>query len=84
VTRPAHVFVNGVGLDLPAGATALDAVRGWRPDAADAVARGDSLITDSRGLPAPPDAPVQAGAIFRVIPARQRPAVDERDGGDES
>jgi hypothetical protein len=65
-----RVFVNGVGLDVPAGATALDAVRGWSSDAAHAVARGASVITDSRGLPAPADAPIQAGAIFRVIPAR--------------
>ena len=70
MTGSARVFVNGVGLDVPAGATALDAVRGWDPAAADAVARGASVITDSRGLPAPSDAHVEAGAIFRVIPAR--------------
>jgi hypothetical protein len=70
VTRPARVFVNGAALDVPSGATALDAVRGWRPEEADAVARGASVITDSRGLPTPADTPVEAGAIFRVIPVR--------------
>jgi len=70
MTPPSRVFVNGTGLDVPAGATALDAVRGWNPLAADAVASGASVITDSRGLPTPADARVQAGAIFRVIPAR--------------
>jgi hypothetical protein len=83
MTRSARVFVNGVGLDVPAGATALDAVRGWDAAAAEAVARGASVITDSRGLPAPIDARVQAGAIFRVIPARgPRPSgVPGRDVG---
>jgi hypothetical protein len=79
-----RVFVNGVGLDVPPGATALDAVRRWSADAADAVARGASVIADSRGLPAPVDAPVQSGAIFRVIAVRARPAVATRDGSEES
>ena len=69
-SESARVFVNGVALELPRGATALDAVRGWRPDVADAVSRGASVITDSRGLPTAADTPVQAGAIFRVIPVR--------------
>lgn len=76
----ARVFVNGVGLDVPSGATALDAVRGWDPSAADAVARGASVITDSRGLPLSADAPIRAGSIFRVIPAR---AAKHESGGSE-
>ena len=76
-----RVFVNGVGLDVPAGVTALEAVRGWNPQAADAVARGASVITDSRGLPTPADAPIRPGSIFRVIPARapkrEAGAIDE-------
>jgi hypothetical protein len=82
MTRSSRVFVNGVGLDVPTGATALDAVRGWSAEAAEAVVRGASVITDSRGLPAPADAPIQAGAIFRVIPARARPAAP-RDESEE-
>jgi hypothetical protein len=78
MTRSSRVFVNGVGLDVPPGATALDAVRGWSAHAAEAVIRGASLITDSRGLPARPDVPIQAGAIFRVIPVRDRPAAKSR------
>jgi hypothetical protein len=82
VSSFARVFVNGVGLDVPVGATALDAVRRWNSDAADAVARGASVITDSRGLPAAADAPIQAGVIFRVIPARARSRAPA--GGEES
>ena len=70
----ARVFVNGVGLDVPAGATALDAVRAWNADAADAVIRGTSVVTDSRGLPTSPDARVESGSIYRVIAARARRA----------
>jgi len=70
MSASARVFVNGVALDVPCGATALDAVRGWDAGAAEAVIRGASLITDSRGLPTAADIPVQAGSIFRVIPAR--------------
>lgn len=74
MTGTARAFVNGVGVDVPAGATALDAVRAWSADAADAVVRGTSIVTDSRGLPATTDARVESGAIFRVIPARGRRA----------
>jgi hypothetical protein len=83
-TRPSRVFVNGVGLDVPTGATALDAVRGWSADAADAVSRGASVITDSRGLPAPPDAPIEAGAIFRVVPVRARSGAGPRGESETS
>jgi hypothetical protein len=80
VSSLARVFVNGIKLDVPAGATALDAVREWNAEAADAVTQGASIITDSRGLPAAADTPVQAGAIFRVLPARQpRPAARTRE-----
>ncbi|MDQ3995792.1 MAG: hypothetical protein M3303_02105 [Gemmatimonadota bacterium] len=83
-TRSSRVFVNGVGLDVATGATALDAVRGWSAGAADAVARGASVITDSRGLPVLPDAPIQAGAIFRVVPVRARSGAGPRDESETS
>jgi hypothetical protein len=84
VNGSARVFVNGVALVVPRGATALDAVRGWSPEAAEAVARGASIITDSRGLPTSADVRVEAGAIFRVVPVRaaRRAAADA--GRDES
>ena len=72
-----RVYVNSTGLDVPAGATALDAVRAWNAAAADEVALGDRVIADSRGLPASPDTPVHGGAIFRVLPARRRRETDE-------
>lgn len=74
---PMRVYVNSTGLDVPAGATALDAVRTWNPTAADEVAAGQRLIADSRGLETSPDTPAYGGAIFRVLPVRRRPGADE-------
>lgn len=67
-----RVFVNAHPLDVPAGATALDAVRALDAAAASAVEEGREVITDSRGLPADPATPLQAGAIFRLVPRRER------------
>ncbi|HEX6052341.1 MAG TPA: hypothetical protein VFZ21_23910 [Gemmatimonadaceae bacterium] len=72
-----RVYVNAVALDLPDGSTALDAVRAWSAPAADAVAAGEKVLADSRGLPASPDTPLHGGAIFRVLPARRRHDGDE-------
>jgi hypothetical protein len=72
-----RVYVNSTGLDVPDGATALDAVRAWNATAADEVAIGERVIVDSRGLPAAPDAPAHGGAIYRVLPARRRNDGDE-------
>ena len=71
-----RVFVNSTGLDVPAGATALDAVRAWNADAADEVADGRRVIADSRGLNTEPDSPAHGGAIYRVLPARRRDDVE--------
>jgi hypothetical protein len=67
-----RVYVNATGLDVPPGATALDAVRAWNPAAADEVALGQRVIADSRGLETSPDSPAHGGAIYRVLPARRR------------
>ena len=72
-----RVYVNAAPLDLPEGSTALDAVRAWNAAAADAVAVGEKVLADSRGLPAAPDTPLHGGAIFRVLPARRRHEADE-------
>ena len=55
---------------MPAGATALDAVRAADATAAADVQAGTRVITDSRGLPADPASPVHGGAIYRLVSAR--------------
>ena len=67
-----RVYVNSIGLDVPDGSTALDAVRAWNAAATDEVALGERVIADSRGLQTSPDTAVHGGAIFRVLPARRR------------
>lgn len=70
--RLVRVFINASGVDVPAGASILDAVRSWNADEAAAVTRGEKLVTDSRGLPIEPDQRVSAGSIFRLLPVRRR------------
>ena len=76
MTDSVRVFVNGRGLDAPAGGTALDAVAVHSAPDADAVRDGALVITDSRGLPIPADTPLFNGALFRLIPNRVRDAAD--------
>jgi hypothetical protein len=83
VSDSVRAFVNAAAVSVPAGATALDAVRAWNPDEAAAVEAGTRAITDSRGLPLAPAVRLQAGAILRTVPSRGADAGDP-DGLDES
>jgi hypothetical protein len=74
-----RVFVNAVGVDVPAGSSIVDAVRAWNAAEADAIARGEKVVTDSRGLPIETDQRVSAGSIFRLIPVRKRAIADRPD-----
>ena len=67
-----RVFVNERGVTVPAGSSALDAVRELFPDDAAGIEAGRLRLTDSRGLPAPADTVVNGGAIYRVVTARER------------
>jgi hypothetical protein len=75
-TRMIRVFVNATGVDVPAGATALDAVHAWNSDAAAEVSAGVRLITDSRGLPIGGETPMSAGSIVRLIANRSAASND--------
>ena len=72
-----RVFVNAAGVDVPSGATALDAVRAFDAGAAADVEAGRRLITDSRGLPIDSSATMSAGSIIRLIAKRDRAAADD-------
>lgn len=73
-----RVYVNGTGLDVPVGATALEAVRARDANAAEGVEQGTRLITDDRGLRESPDARLSAGSILRVVVSRTRVDADDR------
>ena len=77
--KTVRVFVNAVGVMVPAGSTILDAVRRWDESEAAAVEDGEKMVTDSRGLPIDADKSVSAGSIFRLVPVRKRGGARERD-----
>ncbi len=81
VREPATVraYVNERGVSVAPGATALDAVRAFDAHEADALAGGTRRLMDSRGLPVPADSPVHGGAIYRLLPVRER-AVPAAEG----
>jgi hypothetical protein len=64
------VFVNAERADVPAGVSVLEALRHWSADVAREAEAGSRQVMDSRGLPVALDAPVYAGAIFRLVAAR--------------
>jgi hypothetical protein len=65
-----RVYVNGRGVDAPADARAVDAVRVFDASVADDIAGGRRALTDSRGLPLDPATPVFSGLIMRVVSNR--------------
>ena len=76
MTRPEflRVFIDAHGVDVPPGATAIDAVERYDAAIATAVRQGEKILTDSRGLPIDGGSELQSGAIFRIIPKRDRSA----------
>jgi hypothetical protein len=66
-----RVYVGSAAVVVERGSTALDAVSALDPGKAARIASGESMITDSRGLPVDADSPVFEGAIFRVVNARR-------------
>ena len=79
-----RVFVNASGVDVPPGATALDAVRALDPDLAREVDDARRLITDSRGLPIDPTTPMNAGSILRLVANRAGTRDASRDADGEA
>jgi len=75
--RDIRVFVNATGVDVPVGATALQAVRTWNAASAAEIEGGVRLITDSRGLPIDPATPMRAGSILRLVANRDRTLGDD-------
>jgi hypothetical protein len=69
-----RVFIDGKGVDVPTTARAIDAVEALDKTLALAVSHGEKILTDSRGLPIDGASALQSGAIFRIIPKRDRSA----------
>ena len=69
-----RVFIDARGVDVPVGAKAIDAVHAFDAAVASAVRAGEKILTDSRGLPIDGASALESGAIFRIIPKRDRSA----------
>lgn len=67
-----RVFVNGKGVSVSPGSSALDVVRIVNAESANEVEAGTARLTDSRGLPLDPASKLSSGHIIRVVPVRQR------------
>jgi hypothetical protein len=78
MSETVRVYINARAVDVDAAATAIQAVEAWDTAQAEAVRKGERMITDSRGIGTPNDTPVQNGAIFRIVRARQ-PDVEDSD-----
>lgn len=76
MTSPFLIFVDGTPVPATPGQTTLDAITAWNPEVA-AMLGNTRNLADSRGLPADPGLPAYAGAIFRVVSARQSGVPDE-------
>lgn len=76
MNRPSSftVFVNERAVQVPPGADARTAVRALEAGLADRLAAGAALLTDARGLPIDPAAPLFPGAILRVVISARRAA----------
>jgi hypothetical protein len=66
-----RIYVGKEGGDVPAGATALDAVRAVDEESAARVENGELVIADSRGLAISQESAAYDGAIYRVVKNRE-------------
>lgn len=71
-----RVFVNESAQLVSPGVTARDAVRSYDVALGQRLDEGGAYLTDGRGIRLPPDAPVTAGSILRVVVTARRRAED--------
>jgi hypothetical protein len=67
-----RVFVNAGAVDLPSGADVGAAVREFDPALERQIASGTAYVTDGRGIEIDPAAPLEGGAILRVVVRARR------------
>ena len=77
-----RVYVNERPVDVPRAAAVRDAVAAFDAEQGERLAAGTVQVTDSRGLPLDPATPAHGGAIYRLLPVRQRAAADPPAAGD--
>lgn len=72
MSEPIRVFVNERGVQVPAGASVIEAVMAFDSALGERLRGGGASVTDGRGIALPPDAPLYAGAILRVLVSARR------------
>lgn len=76
------IFVDGTPVEARNGDSIVASIQRLRPDVATELRSGGRALTDSRGLPIPPDSPAYAGAIVRVVSARAARVAAEASAAD--
>jgi hypothetical protein len=67
-----RVFINGTGLDVPAGTTVRTATHMHDPALAAQVDAGSAYVTDARGIELAGDERLAPGSILRVVVRSRR------------
>ncbi len=71
-TKSTPIFINGSTVMAGAGSSLGAVLADHDPDLLKALLDGSGQVTDARGLPVDPDAPVYGGAIYRVFKRSRR------------
>ena len=66
------IFINAATVQAPAGSSLGTVLADHDPDLLNSLLDGSGEVTDARGLPVDPDAPIHAGAIYRVYRRARR------------
>ena len=67
------IFINGSLVAAASGSSLAAVLAGSDPDLLEGLAAGAAVATDARGIAVDPDAPVHAGAIYRVFRSARHP-----------
>lgn len=66
------IFINGSTVQAPTGSSLGGVLAEQFPELFTDLMDGSGQVTDARGLPVDPDAPVHAGAIYRIFRTSRR------------
>ncbi len=67
MTDTLPIFINGARVQAPAGSSLGTVLADHDPGLLESLLQGSGEVTDARGRTVDPDAPVHAGASYRVF-----------------
>ena len=80
--EPATIFINEQVFRVRPGLSAAEAAAHLDPELPAALQDGTAYLTDARGIRLPPDQPVSAGSIIRVVRRAAEPSSRRDDHAD--